>query len=299
MKCSNCGFENPEKSKYCGKCGKALMKIKITNILILLFILIIGILSYLLLAVPTEDNMDADKRTPGTTTTIMPTTASTVPTTVIPTATVPPIPVLTTITVSPSTASVIVGKTENFYFSPKDQFGTFMATNVVWVSSDTNVGTIDRNGVFSAKASGRTKVSAVNGSVIGSASVSVIRDPAQPLTPQLSFVGSESYTVNSRTFLRYRLTIDNWNDFPPELFDVAPDLPPCGLNKNATRTWVNIYYSINNNYIYGFCALSSPQDLTSIWFALEQGSIPTSGVYVELEDRRINKKYRSNTVSVN
>ncbi len=215
------------------------------------------------------------------------------------TVTVPPIPVLTTLTVSPSTASVIVGKTETFYFSPKDQFDTFIGTTVVWSSSDTNVGTIDSNGVFSAKASGITTVSAVNGNVIGSASVSVIRDPTQPLTPQLSFVGSESYTVNSRTFLRYRLNIDNWNDFPPELFDVAPDLPPCGLNKNAARTWVNIYYSINNNYIYGFCALSSPQDLTSIWFALEQGSTPTSGVYVELEDRRINKKYRSNTVSVN
>jgi len=559
MKCSNCGFENPEKSKYCGKCGKALKKIKVTNIMILFFILIIGILGYQLLAVPTEDNKNDDKRTPDPTTTVMPTTASPVPTTVIPTGTtsninvstpglaeiiispstlsiltgqtrkfysvskdefgkpvdstitwtssnpdvgaidsqglftaissgttiitaasrtisrtatvkvfsppelikiivspsaasvesgktqnfmasprdqydqpieaaiswtssdqsvgtidsngvftsiapgtttitaasktvrgtaimtvtisppelntiivypsdvsvevgqnqnfqasprdkydqpisatiswtssnprigtidssglftakssgtttitatsgtfsgtatvtVPPIPVLTTITVSPSTASVIVGKTENFYFSPEDQFGTFIETTVVWSSSDTKVGTIDHNGVFSAKTSGKTKVSAVNGNVIGSASVSVIRDPTQPLTPQLSFVGSESYTVNSRTFLRYRLNIDNWNDFPPELFDVAPDLPPCGLNKNAARTWVNIYYSINNNYIYGFCALSSPQDLTSIWFALEQGSTPASGVYVELEDRRINKKYRSNTVSVN
>ncbi len=26
MKCSYCGFENPEKSKFCGKCGKTLVR---------------------------------------------------------------------------------------------------------------------------------------------------------------------------------------------------------------------------------------------------------------------------------
>ncbi len=26
MKCFDCGFENPEKSKFCGKCGKALAR---------------------------------------------------------------------------------------------------------------------------------------------------------------------------------------------------------------------------------------------------------------------------------
>ncbi len=26
MRCSNCGFENPEKSKFCGNCGKALAR---------------------------------------------------------------------------------------------------------------------------------------------------------------------------------------------------------------------------------------------------------------------------------
>ncbi len=94
------------------------------------------------------------------------------------------------------------------------------------------------------------------------------------------------------------MIIENWAEFPAELFEPAPDLPPCGLNTEASRTWVKIRNADNDNYIYGFCALSSPQDLTLIWFAIEQGSNPPAGVYVVLEDRRTNEKYISNVASI-
>src|SRR3954464_6594317 len=37
-----------------------------------------------------------------------------------------------------------------------------------------------------------------------------------------------------------------------------------------------------------------PEDLGLLWFALEEGVIPPSYVYIELNDRQTNTKYKSN-----
>jgi hypothetical protein len=77
------------------------------------------------------------------------------------------------------------------------------------------------------------------------------------------------------------------------MFAAAPSLPPCGLNTNASRTWVD-FFDVTGRRIYGFCALSKPDDLGKIWIAYEQGTIPPSYVYIELNDRQTNTKYKSN-----
>ncbi len=83
-------------------------------------------------------------------------------------------PVLTTITVSPSTASITQGSTQAFTAQPKDQNGNSMVATVTWTSSNMTVGTIDPDtGVFNALATGTTMVNATNGSINGSASVAV------------------------------------------------------------------------------------------------------------------------------
>ena len=115
--------------------------------------------------------------------------------------------------------------------------------------------------------------------------------------PKLVLSGTESYTAGGKHWVRYSLSIENWAAFPAELFEPAPDLPPCGLNQNASRTWVEIYDEKGDKYIYGYCALSSPEDLTSIGFAVEQGISPPNSVYVLLKDRRQGDTYRSNVVS--
>jgi hypothetical protein len=117
--------------------------------------------------------------------------------------------------------------------------------------------------------------------------------------PDLAYVSKTDYTVNGNDFTRYRLDVTNKNDYPANLFKAAPDLPPCGLNKNASRTWVRIYDQ-NNKYIYGFCALSSPSDLGKIWFAVPKGSKPYDRVYVTLVDRRCDPALvlRSNVVTI-
>jgi hypothetical protein len=116
------------------------------------------------------------------------------------------------------------------------------------------------------------------------------------LNPQLELTGIEDYSVNGSDFKRYKLSITNWNVYPTELFEAAPDLPPCGLNRESSRTWVDIYNQ-DDIRIYGFCSLASSEDLKGLWFAVKQGEMPPDSVYIVLIDRRCALSYISNKVS--
>jgi hypothetical protein len=117
---------------------------------------------------------------------------------------------------------------------------------------------------------------------------------APPLpNPVLAFVGQEFYEANGKQWARYRYEVANRADYPNELFAAAPDLPPCGNNTQAARTWVDLYEQ-NGKRLYGFCALGSQDELGKIWFALESDVIPPSWIYVEMTDRKTNSKYKSN-----
>ncbi|HYI64281.1 MAG TPA: hypothetical protein VEW71_05280 [Allosphingosinicella sp.] len=118
--------------------------------------------------------------------------------------------------------------------------------------------------------------------------------PPPPLpNPILYLTGNEYYTVNGTDFVRYRYDVFNKQAYPAAMFSPAPGLPPCGQNANSSRTWVDFFTS-RGQRIYGFCALNSPNSLGSIWFALPEGQIPPSYVYIEMHDRQTNTKYKSN-----
>jgi hypothetical protein len=117
-------------------------------------------------------------------------------------------------------------------------------------------------------------------------------------TPRLTYTGKEDYTVRGVAYTRFRLSVANRDDYPASLFKPAPDLPPCGLNTNSARTWVNIYNSLDGGYIYGFCALSSPSDLSGLWFAVPQGEAPPKSVYITLNDRSCSIVLKSNSVAI-
>ena len=116
-------------------------------------------------------------------------------------------------------------------------------------------------------------------------------------SPDLSYTGSEDYRIGSTEYTRYKLAVTNSGDFPDELFVPSPHLPPCGLNPNASRTWVKIYDN-DDNYLYGFCALSSSDDLNSIWFAKPKGTSPPTSVYITLHDRECDITYTSKLVVI-
>jgi hypothetical protein len=115
--------------------------------------------------------------------------------------------------------------------------------------------------------------------------------------PVLILTGTEDYTTSAGDFTRYKLSVSNWNAYPSELFKAAPDLPPCGLNTESSRTWVDIY-NLKGDRLYGFCALGAASDLQSLWFAVEKGETPPQGVYIVLTDRRCNQDYTSNKVTI-
>lgn|SRR5205085_1556831 len=111
--------------------------------------------------------------------------------------------------------------------------------------------------------------------------------------PVLYMTQQEHYTANGKNWVRYRYDVLNKASYPAEMFAAAPNLPACGSNTNSSRTWVDFFDSTGHR-IYGFCALSKPDDLGKIWFAMEEGVIPPSYVYIELNDRQTNTKYKSN-----
>jgi hypothetical protein len=123
-----------------------------------------------------------------------------------------------------------------------------------------------------------------------------VQSPASnnpPPKPILYMIGSEPFTAGGKNWIRVRYDVQNKNEYPADMFAAAPALPPCGNNTNASRTWVD-FFDQNGKWIYGFCALSKPADLGKIWFAYAEGTIPPSYVYIELNDRQTNTKYKSN-----
>ena len=122
---------------------------------------------------------------------------------------------------------------------------------------------------------------------------------AGPLpNPQLAYVGQQPYMANGQQWVRYNLRVNNYSAYPPYLFAPSPQLPPCGNNPNASRTWVDIYNRMNGRRIYGFCSLRSPRDLLRLWFAVKAGVTPPPWVYIVMKDRLTQTNYKSNTVAI-
>ena len=115
---------------------------------------------------------------------------------------------------------------------------------------------------------------------------------AQP-NPVLYLTSVEPYTANGMSFVRYNYDVFNKDQYPAAMFAASPNLPPCGNNANSSRSWVDFFTS-RGQRLYGFCALGSPSQLNRIWFSLPEGQIPPSYIYIEINDRQTNTKYRSN-----
>ena len=111
--------------------------------------------------------------------------------------------------------------------------------------------------------------------------------------PVLYLTAQEYYTAGGANLIRYRYDVLNKDAYPADMFAPAPGLPPCGTNTNSSRSWVDFFDS-RGKRLYGFCALSKPGDLEKIWFALPEDQIPPSYVYIEINDRQTNTKYKSN-----
>jgi hypothetical protein len=111
--------------------------------------------------------------------------------------------------------------------------------------------------------------------------------------PVLYLSSVEYFTSGGKEMVRYKYNVMNSDAYPNDLFAAAPNLPPCGKNAQSARTWVDIYDQTGKR-LNGFCALGKPDNLNGIWFALEETTVPPSWIYIELNDRANNTKYKSN-----
>jgi len=124
------------------------------------------------------------------------------------------------------------------------------------------------------------------------ATQAVVSAPPIP-NPVIYLMGTEAFQQGGKTFIRYKYDVFNKADYPAAMFAAAPNLPPCGKNTKSSRTWIDIFDS-RGKRLFGFCAISKPADLNQLWFALEDGVVPPSYVYIEMNDRQTNTKYKSN-----
>ena len=62
--------------------------------------------------------------------------------------------------------------------------------------------------------------------------------PALP-NPVLYLTGTESFSQGGKSYIRYNYDVFNKDAYPAEMFAASPNLPPCGKNTNASRTWVD------------------------------------------------------------
>ena len=115
---------------------------------------------------------------------------------------------------------------------------------------------------------------------------------------QVKFSGTEDYEANGQQWTKYNLVILNRADYANDLFTPAPDLPPCGDNKNSARTWVNIYNGQSRQRIYAFCAIKAAKELGYLWFAVAKGTPAPESVFLTITDRRTNNRAVSNVVAL-
>jgi hypothetical protein len=120
--------------------------------------------------------------------------------------------------------------------------------------------------------------------------------------PKLRYRGSEKHKIDSKKHRRYNIEISNWQSYPNQLFDPAPNLPACESSSDASRTWVEIYDKITDKVIHTYCGLNSNQELENLSFSVAKDSIDYylgKVVYVVVHDRNCGVKYVSNSIWTN
>jgi len=115
--------------------------------------------------------------------------------------------------------------------------------------------------------------------------------------PEVRCTGSGAVTLAGIDSTEYHLSVINWQEYPEELFAPSPNLPPCGANDSASRTWVTIVDD-QDQFLNRFCAFSSPGDLEDLWFKVFDGDPVPATVSVGLYDRLFEVTHTSDPVDL-
>jgi hypothetical protein len=122
-------------------------------------------------------------------------------------------------------------------------------------------------------------------------------DGPHPLpAPELDYLGREpSGDPGVPDALWVEMT--NFGDYDFALFAEAPDLPPCGENPRAARTWIELHLDETPNHSYCGPFASPPLPDTRMLAVFHDPSDPPPTVItVELWDRATDRRVEANIV---
>ena len=128
--------------------------------------------------------------------------------------------------------------------------------------------------------------------------VKVVKVDLAPPTLVLAFLGSEA-SVDELTGdgrITYWVGVANWQEVPAGLFAAATDVPRCPDATLGTRTWVSVRDRASASQRW--CGLRSPAELARIGFSVWRAGPQPDRAFLELFDRRLGLRYRSNVVTV-
>ena len=98
--------------------------------------------------------------------------------------------------------------------------------------------------------------------------------------------------IGGTLWYNYGITITNLNIVPDELFVPAPDLAACGINTNASRTYVN-FYDEDDNPLGSYCMVFDKEEINNLGFRVRQSDPLPKAVKMVLEDRRCQTTHES------
>lgn len=126
---------------------------------------------------------------------------------------IPPVPVLTSITVTPSSASVLVGATQQFTAMALDQFGVALSPQpaVTWSTGDASKASVNASGLATGVAVGSVTITASSGSVSKAVNLTVAAAPIRVLTTITVTPLSASLKVGANSQLSVA-TLDQFNE---------------------------------------------------------------------------------------
>lgn len=114
---------------------------------------------------------------------------------------------------------------------------------------------------------------------------------------ELAFVRSFDEVFRGYEMRNYFFEIVNRDEFSDDLFVRTDELPPCGANPRASRTWMD-FFDGDGNRIYGHCVINGKKQLAFIGFGRTKGQAVPKSIYVEFHDRVTSQTVRSNVVEI-
>jgi hypothetical protein len=111
--------------------------------------------------------------------------------------------------------------------------------------------------------------------------------------PVVSYTGM---TVEPN-FNRYHFAVKNYTQYSDLLFVKSPALPACGLNTDASRTWLHIFRG-NGTRIYGYCAIYDNAQLLRLSFGIKKTDPQPKAFFITMNDRKCQRTVKSAVVAI-